>query len=532
MQLSVSVVAVLPRLTGGIARFLSQQCPPERARAIIRARLARRPQLFLEMVATAIWPFPEHPYRRLLDAAGWSLTTLRESVERRGVDDTLHALLDDGVYLTYDEFKGRRPLIRPGVEIQCSEHEFDNPTITPSYVERTGGSRSRGSAVPASLDFIATQRAPARIAFLDFLGAAQSPTIIWVQRDPGMQWWLSLALLGNPAIRWFSLSALTAGGARQSTTLSLVRALGLLRGHRLPAIEPIPLAAAHEVFEALVKARRAAGRCTVVTTPSAATRLAGLAQARGLTLDRVTFIAQGEPLTPGKYDEIVRSGARVSSRYGFTEAGSVSEGCLNPVAVDDTHLLSDCYGLVQVPRALPNGGKVRALVFTSLLPHSPKVLLNVESDDFAEVSTRRCECPWDELGLHTHLSRIRSFSKLTGEGVTLLGTDCVHVLEEILPREFGGRSTDYQLLEVEDSEHLTRLNLLVSPRVGAIDESRLLARFVEAFKDGPHGRGAAAFWHESGVLRVVRGEPVSTTNGKLFPFHTQALGPRTQPALT
>jgi hypothetical protein len=487
--------------------------------------------MFLEMVATAIWPFPDHPYRRLLDGAGWSLDTLRESVERRGVDDTLRALLDDGVYLTYDEFKGRKPLIRRGVETRCGEHDFDNRTIMPSYVERTGGSRSRGSAVPASLDFIATQRAPARITFLDFLGVSQSPTIIWLQRDPGMQWWLSLALLGNPAIRWFSLSPLTAGGARQSATLSLVRAVGLLHGHRLPPIEPTPLANAGDVLDVVVDARMDGGACTVVTTPSAATRLAGVARARGVILDRVTFVTQSEPLTPGKHGDIVRSGARVTSRYGFTEAGSVSEGCLDPVAVDDTHLLNDSYGLVQTPRSLPDGASVQALVFTSLLANSPKVLLNVESDDFAEVSIRRCGCQWDEMGMHTHLSGIRSFSKLTGEGVTLLGTDCVRVLDEVLPREFGGQSTDYQLLEVEDSQHLTRLNLLVSPRVGAIDETRVLARFVEAFKDGPHGRGAAAFWHESGVLHLVRQEPVTTASGKLFPFHTQAVRPGAAPVL-
>ena len=524
MPLAVSDVAALLRLTGSVARFVYHGCSPQRARAILQSRLARRPQLFLEMVATAIWPFPDHPYRRLTDGAGWSLTSLRESVERRGVDDTLRALLDDGVSLTYDEFKGRRPLVRCGVEMECTEGDFNNRTVAASYVERTSGSRSRGSSVPASLQFVATQRAPARIAFLDILGMARAPILIWVQRDPGMQWWLSLALLGNPPIRWLSLSARSTVTKPQSMTASLVRALGLLRGCRLPTIRPMPPTAVDEVLDLIVGTRRARGSCAVVTTPSTATRLTGGAKARGLTLDRVTFIAQGKPLTPGKHDDIVRSGARVSSRYGFTEAGSISEGCLNPAAVDDTHLLSDCYGLVQAPRALPNGATVRALVVTSLLPHSPKVLLNVESDDFGEVSTRRCGCPWDAMGFHTHISQIRSFSKLTGEGVTLLGTDCVRVIEEVLPRAFGGGSTDYQLLEVEDAGHQTRLNLLVSPRVGAIDESSVLAKFIEAFNDGPGGRFSPAFWREAGALRVVRAEPVTTANGKLFPFHTQALG--------
>ncbi len=77
-------------------------------------------------------------------------------------------------------------------------------------------------------------------------------------------------------------------------------------------------------------------------------------------------------------------------------------------------------------------------------------MLNVESDDFGEFTTRRCGCVFDELGLGHHFAYVRSFTKLTGEGATLLGTDCVRILEEVLPREFGGRSIDYQLLETED----------------------------------------------------------------------------------
>lgn len=71
-------------------------------------------------------------------------------------------------------------------------------------------------------------------------------------------------------------------------------------------------------------------------------------------------------------------------------------------------------------------------------------------------------CPLEDLGLTDHLRQVRSFSKLTGEGVTLIGSDVVHILEEVLPARYGGSPLDYQMMEVEDEDGFTRLWLLVS----------------------------------------------------------------------
>ena len=54
---------------------------------------------------------------------------------------------------------------------------------------------------------------------------------------------------------------------------------------------------------------------------------------------------------------------------------------------------------------------------------------------------------------------------MTGEGMTLIGTDMVRILEEDLPRRFGGSPLDYQLMEEEDERGFTRLSLVVSPDV-------------------------------------------------------------------
>jgi len=178
---------------------------------------------------------------------------------------------------------------------------------------------------------------------------------------------------------------------------------------------------------------------------------------------------------------------------------------------------------VLIPHRRPFGEieELNAFMLTSLAAMPPKVMLNVEIDDFGEVTTRRCGCPLDALGLHQHLTYVRSFTKLTGEGSTILGTDCVRILEEVLPREFGGRSIDYQLLEVEDEQRLTRLLLLVSPDVGPVDERRVLERFIAEVR--ARTSQGMRMWRQAETIRVVRREPVATPRGKILPFHTQAL---------
>ena len=52
------------------------------------------------------------------------------------------------------------------------------------------------------------------------------------------------------------------------------------------------------------------------------------------------------------------------------------------------------------------------------------------------------------LAFHT----IRSHEKLTAGGMTLLDTDVIRLLDEVLPARFGGAPTDYQLVEHESDD--------------------------------------------------------------------------------
>lgn len=103
-----------------------------------------------------------------------------------------------------------------------------------------------------------------------------------------------------------------------------------------------------------------------------------------------------------------------------------------PRASDDVHLFSNSYGVIQRPRQL--GGSnltVDAFFLTSFLQSGPKVPLNVDSGDYGRVEQRECHCLFGTLGLKTHLREIRSFEKLTTEGVTFVNTDLLRILEEV-----------------------------------------------------------------------------------------------------
>ena len=164
--------------------------------------------------------------------------------------------------------------------------------------------------------------------------------------------------------------------------------------------------------------------------------------------------------------------------------------------------------------------EVPALHFTTLLPTAPKILLNAGNDDYGIIERRSCGCLFEQIGLTDHLKEVRSFSKLTGEGVTLVGSEMISMLEDVLPSRFGGSALDYQLLEEEDDRGFTQVTLLISPRVDIRDEAAVIDTVWEAFRARSVGTDQARLlWQSAGTLRIRRGEPVWTARGKLMPMH-------------
>jgi hypothetical protein len=163
---------------------------------------------------------------------------------------------------------------------------------------------------------------------------------------------------------------------------------------------------------------------------------------------------------------------------------------------------------------------VEAFLLTSLLPSAPKVLFNMETGDFGVVTDRQCGCPLGSLGLTRHLHNIRGFDRLTSEGMNFFGSDLVRIIEEVLPDTFGGTSTDYQMVEEEDEQGHTRMNIIIGNGVGTLDNDMVIITVLaELSKGGDAQRMMAQVWSRAGTLRVVRDRPIITGSGKLLPLH-------------
>jgi hypothetical protein len=185
------------------------------------------------------------------------------------------------------------------------------------------------------------------------------------------------------------------------------------------------------------------------------------------------------------------------------------------------HFFSDCYALSTHRRPVGVGDlAVDSLLFTALLPSAAKILLNVECGDYGEVEQRSCGCSLETAGLTTHLSQVRSFEKLTSEGISFTQTNLAPILEKVLPSRFGGTAADYQLVEEEGQHGIARLLMVVSPRVGSVNEDQLRQTFLEELgRDGALEKMNAKMWQRVGTLEVSRQEPIATAAGKVLPFY-------------
>jgi hypothetical protein len=427
--------------------------------------------------------------------------------------------------VTFEEFKGREPLVRHGHVIPVQARVFDNPYLSHYYQAESGGTTGAGTRVVIDLDHLAAQ-APHTMMTCNAHDVLNVPTATWfgiLPNSSGLNNLLRLARFGQMPERWFS--PVTAGSLRPSLRSHLatqyIVAMGRLLGVLIPWPQPVPLDQANVVARWAAEALEAHGACLMRTHVSMALRVCIAAREEGLDLTGAAFLGGGEPPTPAKVGEIARTGARHVPTYFFTEAGAVGMGCAEPIDVNDIHLFKDALALIQHPRQVPGSEiTVHAFHFTALMPTAPKLLLNVESDDYGVIEHRSCGCPLESYGFTEHLRHIRSFRKLTGEGVTLVGSEMVRILEEVLPARFGGSPLDYQLLEEEDEDAFTRLSLLVSPKIVINDEKEVIGAVLEAL-----GRGSVAadltraIWIQARTLQVKRREPVWTARGKLMPLH-------------
>lgn len=509
----------------GIWEYLGEPVPADPL-AVLADRVQRREEAFLYLAREAAFAFPDSSLCHLLRVAGCEYADLEAMVPARGLDGTLRVLCEAGVYLTHDEFKGRKPILRGGAEIPGGEARFRNPLVHGRMESRSSGSRSggRGTPTPKSKAFQVYRDVHDRLWEEEYdLSAAE-----WLQLRPilpsttGLAGAMRAARQGRPMSRWFTASgAMVEGGHYRAATAAMV-ALARLRGAPVPYPQALPPNDFSPVAQYAASRLRAGRRCAILAFASPAVRVADAALAKGLDLTGVTFFSGGEATTAAKREVVTRSGARMSTIYHISEIGPIGYGCRHMDSGNDVHLLMDSVAAIVRRRKAPlqDDLEVDALAFTTLLPFAPRFLINAEMDDTGALAVAdHCDCVYSRLGMTTVIRGMASFGKLTGQGVTLFGVDVLQILERALPSRFGGAPGDYQVVE-RDMGSQTAVELRVSPRLPAATAQLGAVRdfFLDELRRYYGGRTAARIWTHAGALRAVAEEPIVTYTGKVLPL--------------
>jgi hypothetical protein len=511
-------------LATGVRAFVSDRVTRDRAHEEIRHRLDTRGERFLALARARIYGKPQHPYLRLLQAAGCDYADLETLVRRKGIDGALERLAGNGVYLTSDEFKGKRDIVRGRLTFRVTPADFERPRRSPGYASESSGTRNAPVRSMVFFDWLALRAYATAI----FFAAHDLYTYSHAMYDAllpgsGINHLLVNARIGKTTERWFArrvpepsrMHAVT----HYLTTCFVVLAAGTAAALPLPRlVDPVDLI---PIVRWIEGEKRRGKNCYITTVASTAVRIARAAYDIGVPLDGALFNVAGEPFTEAKAKILQRSGARVTSRYSFGGNMSVGMGCASPLERDEVHVNQHLFAMIRHPAPLDaDAPAIYPLLLTTLDPEAPRLLFNVANGDYGTLAARACGCALEAAGLSLHLHSIRSFEKLTTEGMNYYYGDLFELLERIIPAAFGGGPGDYQLVEEEDGNGQTRLTLVVDPRAGVLDEPALLARIAEAFASGPWGnRFMSRLWQDAGTFRVERRVPHASRRGKILPLH-------------
>jgi hypothetical protein len=517
----------LVRLAAALPAFYRDRVSVERAENEIKRALAGREAIFLDFLRAHVYARAASPYLKLLQHAGCEFSDLTAEVGRHGVEGALARLAAAGVYLTAAEMKGKTDVVRGSLKFRVFPEDLIDPAPTAGFLTHSGGTNNRPIRLVRPLSIIADNVA-ARGVFLSAHGLMSAAHAVHHPILPGhgVSTIMSLAKLGIRTERWFARTmpahnALHAAHSYVATYLAVE--LGRLFGPGFPRPEFGDGDDTARILAWMVEKRRAGTAAAVTTGPSAAFAVARAALAAGTSLVGTTFFVSGEPLTEAKAQMVARSGARVTTRYTFSGGGNIGFGCAHPLHADEIHVNQHLIAIVERAAPIPGAPEVRPFLFTTMDASWP--LFNVENGDYGILEKRACGCALERTGLTLHLHHIRSYEKFTSEGMNYFYGDLYEFFETTLPAEFGGASGDYQLAEEEDGYGQTRLTLRADPRIGALDEQKLLARLREELGRRSWGHEfQARIWERAGTLRIKREPPVASALGKILPLQIQKTG--------
>jgi hypothetical protein len=509
-------------LPSALRDFFRHRIEPEKVKDELKRGMESRADRFLHLARTEIYDRPSSPYLRLLRFAGCDYSDLAAAVKRDGLEPTLSELARNGVYLTDAEFKGKKDIVRSGGSFRCSLEDFE-PVVKPrGFLMHSSGTTGPITLSFNSLPWVAKQSL-VTILFCqahELLDCSHASFDSFSTGSHGLFHFLSLSKAGICPERRFAPDPPKGVLARahHRLTASEVALAGRWFGAGFPFLECVSSDQIGTIIEWADRHHRNGRRTCIRVVASTAARLARIAWQQGTSLEGLTFIVSGEPMTVGKQRVIERTGAKFAVMYGFTPGSIfVGFGCARRRHIDEMHIDEHNLAVIEHPNAITTAGQsVRPLLISTLDPSERYLRLNTENGDYAKLERRACGCPLGEVGMTQLIHHVGSHEKFTSEGLNYDFSSLFNFVEEMLPREFGGGIGDYQILEEEDDEGRTYLTLLAHPQVGALDEGSLRSRLVEEL--AKPSKGTARLWQSRETVRVRRDVPLGSTRGKVLPM--------------
>jgi len=493
---------------------------------VIAGWLAEREHTFMAMLERQVFGNSASPYLSLLRAAGLGRSDVMGLVRDYGIEGCLRRLYSAGVHVTLDEFKGRRPIVRPGLELPAGAADFRVVGRRGHLTSSTGASRSKGTPVEVDVADLAYEL-PARYLFSQAYGLFDGPFAQWRPAPPGsagLRSALRNLKLGMRMTRWFTPTrpGLSAASGKSAVVTWLTVASAALAGHPFPYPVYVPMDRPDVVARWVAEQRARGVRLHLDVMVSGAVAMCKAAHRLGLDISGLTVRVGGEPVTPAKVALFRSLGVAHCSQYAMSETGALGMSCADAAEPDDVHLLTYRMAAIQIPRQLPGYPEpIGALLLTNFSPRMTSVLLNLEVGDYGVLEEHDCGCPLGAAGLTTHLHTIRSYEKLVSAGMHFMGADLIDLLEVALPARFGGGPDDYQFVETEQDGE-TVLKVVVHPDVGALDETEVIAFVLrELSARAKSGVMMTDIWRDSRLLRVERARPYTTRSAKVHSLHVE-----------
>jgi hypothetical protein len=513
------------RMALGVWDLLRQPAVADPLAALHR-QMAHREEHFLDLVRRIVFSDPQHPYREMFRIAACAWEDLAAEVGRRGLEPTLERLAAAGVYLTHDEFKGQTPLIRGGREIPCGPRALLNPLVRSYMVGTSSGSRSRGTLTPKSTPAQVYRESYHRLQWREFELAGRTNVQVCpiLPSASGLGNNLRCIRLGEKPAQWFAQSGHRRDEGHYRAVTHFIVRIARWMGAPMPLPEYLPEDDFSPVARWIAQRKQAGSPCVMRSYVSPAVRVAAAARAAGLDIAGTLFLVGGEALTDAKRAAIEAAGGEVYPKYSIAEVGGIGSACRHMRTGDSVHVHSDGVAVISRRRRAPlSDVEVNSLMFTNLLPFASRFLINAEMDDAGILEPVACDCEYARAGMNLRIRDIYSYGKLTGQGITLMGSDIVRLLESTLPQRFGGAPGDYQLVEY-DGARQAQLELRISARAAAGPPAAVRDFLLREMQGCYGGALAARVWAHSGGLGAVIAEPFATRSGKVLSLHL--LGPK------